>query len=100
MLDDKLSSMSSHNLNTMSMRRTPTPSSSSGVWSSASVSSFEPDISSEHSASAPLLAPSFSNVLQIKTPSKTDMQSSDSSDRPLDCWISCWITGLVPAQTQ
>ena len=74
MLDDKLSSMSSHNLNTMSMRRTPTPSSSSGVWSSASVSSFEPDISSEHSASAPLLAPSFSNVLQITTPPKADIQ--------------------------
>ena len=76
MLDDKLSSMSSHNLNTMSMRRTPTPSSSSGVWSSASVSSFEPDILSEHIASAPLLTPSFSNVLQMTNPLKTDMQSS------------------------
>ena len=74
MLDDKLCSMSSHNLNPMSMRRTPTPSSSSGVWSSASVSSFEPDISSEHSTSAPLLAPSFSNVFQMTTPPKADMQ--------------------------
>ena len=76
MLDDKLSSMSSHNLNTMSMRRTPTPSSSSGVWSSASVSSFEPEILSEQSPSAQLLTPSFSNVLQMTTPLRADMQSS------------------------
>ena len=76
MLDDKLSSMSSHNLNTMSMRRTPTPSSSSGVWSSASVSSFEPEILSEQSTSAQLLTPSFSNVLQMTTPLRADMQSS------------------------
>ena len=76
MLDDKLSSMSSHNFNTMSMRRTPTPSSSSGVWSSASVSSFEPEILSEQSPSAPLLTPSFSNVLQMTTPLRADMQSS------------------------
>ena len=76
MLDDKLSSMSSHNLNSMSMRRTPTPSSSSGVWSSASVSSFEPEILSEQSPSAQLLTPSFSNVLQMTTPLRADMQSS------------------------
>ena len=76
MLDDKLSSMSSHNLNTMSMRRTPTPSSSSGVWSSASVSSFEPEILSEQSPSAQLLTPSCSNVLQMTTPLRADMQSS------------------------
>ena len=76
MLDDKLSSMSSHNLNTMSMRRTPTHSSSSGVWSSASVSSFEPEILSEQSPSAQLLTPSFSNVLQMTTPLRADMQSS------------------------
>ena len=75
MLDNKLSSMTSQNFNTMSMRRTHTPSSSSGIWSNASVSSFEPDISSEHSASASLLTPSFSNVLQMTTPLATDMQS-------------------------
>ena len=76
MLDNKLSSMTSQNFNTMSMRRTHTPSSSSGIWSSASVSSFEPDIPSEHSASASLLTPSFSNVLQMTAPSETDIQSS------------------------
>ena len=76
MLDNKLSSMTSQNFNTMSRRRTHTPSSSSGIWSSASVSSFEPDIPSEHSASASLLTPSFSNVLQMTTPSETDIQSS------------------------
>ena len=76
MLDNKLSSMTSQNFNTMSIRRTHTPSSSSGIWSSASVSSFEPDIPSEHSASASLLTPSFSNVLQMTTPSETDIQSS------------------------
>ena len=60
MLDEKLSSNCSL-FNAVNIRRTPTPSSSSGI---SSIVSFDPDLaSSEHSITKPLPAPFYSSVL-------------------------------------
>ncbi|KAL5253911.1 hypothetical protein ACHWQZ_G013614 [Mnemiopsis leidyi] len=73
MLDEKLSTKSSDSSYSLTSRRAPTPSSSSGV---SSISSFEPDLNYEHSFSTPHIVPGYSNVLRMTTPSKAALQPS------------------------
>ncbi|KAL5252731.1 hypothetical protein ACHWQZ_G015480 [Mnemiopsis leidyi] len=82
MLDEKLSSaMSSHyGFNSMPTRRAPTPSSSSGV---SSISAFEPGLMEELNVTAPPVTPSYSNVLQMTTPSKTGHETTSKDNTTL-----------------